>query len=277
MWIDTPGFFDTERSEEELKPEIVRCITECTPGPHVILIVLKVEKFTEQEQDIIKQMHQYFSEEALKYAIVLFTHVEKFHEGREHEQAVINKIHEYFSEEVFRYTVVLFTHGDQLEEGKKIEELVHQHKFLSDLVEKCGSRCHVIDNKYWNKNPNDEYRSNQFQVEELLKSIDKMTEANKGSCYTNEMLQKVENEIQQEGKRIRLSSVNMSDRAIREKARDSIFTEILNQMAGFATTALLRALFGAGKVTQAVASPVTWSLGALLSYIGGFFQTKRAQ
>uniref|UniRef100_A0A8C4DY04 AIG1-type G domain-containing protein n=1 Tax=Dicentrarchus labrax TaxID=13489 RepID=A0A8C4DY04_DICLA len=186
--IDTPGFFDTDRSEEELKREIVRCIIECAPGPHAFLIVLKVEKFTE------------------------------------HEQAVITKIHEYFSEEVFRYTVVLFTHGDQLEEGMKIEELVHQHKFLRDLVEKCGSQCHVIDNKYWNGNPNDEYRNNHFQVEELLKSIDKMTEANKGSCYTNETLQKVENKIQEEEKRIRLSSVNMSDRAIREQAKASLHT-----------------------------------------------------
>ncbi|XP_059211380.1 GTPase IMAP family member 4-like [Centropristis striata] len=43
--IDTPGFFDTDRPEEELKAEIVRCITECSPGPHAVLIVLKLERF----------------------------------------------------------------------------------------------------------------------------------------------------------------------------------------------------------------------------------------
>ncbi|KAE8279334.1 hypothetical protein D5F01_LYC22921 [Larimichthys crocea] len=158
--IDTPGFFDTDRSEEEMKPEIVRCITECAPGPHAFLIVLKVEKFTELEQ------------------------------------AVVNKIKEYFSEEVFKYATVVFTHGDQLPEGQTIEDYVHQNKLVSDLVKKCGGRCHVIDNKYWNQNPKQEYRSNQFQVEELLKTIDKMMMEN--SCYTNEKLQAVEKNIKQE-------------------------------------------------------------------------------
>lgn len=72
--IDTCSFFDTCGSETLLKNEIVRCITECAPGPHAFFIVLKVERFTAQEQDIIKQICQYFSEDALKYAVVVFTH-----------------------------------------------------------------------------------------------------------------------------------------------------------------------------------------------------------
>uniref|UniRef100_A0A671UQ28 AIG1-type G domain-containing protein n=1 Tax=Sparus aurata TaxID=8175 RepID=A0A671UQ28_SPAAU len=160
--IDTPGFFDTDRSEEELKPEIVRCITECAPGPHAFLIVLKVEKYTKHEQEVIHKIQEYFSEEALKYA------------------------------------TVLFTHGDQLPDGETIEKLVSENKPLDDLVKKCGGRCHVIDNKYWKDKPKNEYRSNQFQVEELLKTIDKMVMENNGGCYTNEMLQAVEQMIQQE-------------------------------------------------------------------------------
>ncbi|KAG8006016.1 GTPase IMAP family member 7, partial [Nibea albiflora] len=164
--IDTPAFFDTDRSEDELRPEIVRCITECAPGPHAFLIVLKVEKFTEQEQ------------------------------------AVINKINEYFSEEASKYSTVVFTHGDQLPEGQTIEDFVHQNKLVSDLVKKCGGRCHVVDNKYWNQEPEEDYRSNQVQVEELLKTIDRMVMENNGSCYTNEMLQAVEEEIEQEEENI---------------------------------------------------------------------------
>ncbi|KAM9335561.1 uncharacterized protein ABDE67_020554 [Symphorus nematophorus] len=193
--IDTPGFFDTDKSEEELRAEIVKCITECAPGPHAFLIVLKMERFTE------------------------------------HEQAIIDKVSQYFSEEAFKYATILFTHGDQLPEGQTILEFVHQNtqknKALSDLVRKCGGRCHVIDNRNWNKNTKDEYRSNKFQVEELLKTIDKMVMKNNGRCYTNEMLQTVEKEIQQEEERIRRSSSrNMSEEEIREQAKANVSTKL---------------------------------------------------
>ncbi|XP_042258095.1 GTPase IMAP family member 7-like [Thunnus maccoyii] len=162
--IDTPGFFDPDKSKKELKDEIVKCIIECAPGPHVFLILLKVEKFTN------------------------------------HEKQVIDKIRRTFSEEAFKYAAVVFTHGDQLRKGQKIEEFVQDNKVLSDVVKKCGDRCHVIDNKYWKNNQQDEYRSNQFQVAELLKTIDKIVEENKGGCYTNEMLRTVYKLIKKYGK-----------------------------------------------------------------------------
>ncbi|XP_054457963.1 GTPase IMAP family member 7-like [Anoplopoma fimbria] len=206
--IDTPGFFDTDRSEEELKSGIVRCITECAPGPHAFLIVLKVDKFTV------------------------------------HEQAVITKINQYFSEEVYKYATVLFTHGEELPEGQTIEDFVRGNELLSDLVKKCGGRCHVVDNKYWKNNQQDEYRNNQFQVKELLKTMEKITEANRGSCYTNEMLQAVEEKIKQEVELIRQSLGNMSEIEIREKAKDRVSDWLLIKLAGITTGALLGAVFG---------------------------------
>ncbi|KAM9335545.1 uncharacterized protein ABDE67_020535 [Symphorus nematophorus] len=213
--IDTPGFFDTQRTEEELKLEVVRCITECAPGPHAFLIVLKVEKFTEQEQ------------------------------------AVINKIHECFSAKVFKYATVIFTHGDELPEGWKIEEFFLKNRSLNDLVEKCGGRCHIIDNKRWNENPKDEYRSNQFQVEELLKSIDEMVKKNNG-CYTNEMLQAVEEEIQQEVKLIRKLSPNMPEKEARQQAKARVLKKLMIKLTGIVTGVLLGALFGVGVMVVAV-------------------------
>ncbi|XP_018543382.1 GTPase IMAP family member 7-like [Lates calcarifer] len=214
--IDTPGFFDTDRPEEELKAEIVKCIIECAPGPHAFLIVLKVEKFTE------------------------------------HEKAVVKKIQKYFSEEALKYTTVLFTHGDQLAEGTTIKDFIQENKSLRDLVKKCGGRCHVIDNKYWNKSPKGEYRNNQFQVEELLKTIDKSVRANRGSCFTNEMLQGVQEEINQEEQRIRKSSSNMSEEEITQQAKVSAFKKILIKVTGVTTGALVGAFCGAALMVGAV-------------------------
>uniref|UniRef100_A0A4W6EDJ0 AIG1-type G domain-containing protein n=1 Tax=Lates calcarifer TaxID=8187 RepID=A0A4W6EDJ0_LATCA len=208
--IDTPGFFDTGRPREEMRSEIVRCITECAPGPHAFLIVLKLEKFTEHENQVIARIKQDFSEEALKYA------------------------------------AVVFTHGDQLPEGMKIEEFFRENKGLCDLLEKCGNRYHVIDNKYW-KNQQDEYRSNKFQVAELLNTIDKITD-----CYTNEMLQRVQEEITVEERCIRTSSGNMSEEEITQQARVNVFEKLLIKAAGIATGALLGALCGVGVIVRVV-------------------------
>uniref|UniRef100_A0A672IFX0 AIG1-type G domain-containing protein n=1 Tax=Salarias fasciatus TaxID=181472 RepID=A0A672IFX0_SALFA len=220
--VDTPGLFDTERSEEDLKPEIMKCITECAPGIHAFLIVLKVERFSEQEQAVISRIYEYFSEDALKYA------------------------------------VVVFTFGDQLDEGMKIEEFVKHNQKLRDLVNRCGSRCHVFDNKYWNDNMlQNDYRSNRFQREELLKTIDKLTVERNGQCYTNDMLQAVEREIQREEEQIRQSSPeDLPPEEIRNQAKRQVAYRFLIDLAGITTGALLGALFSVVALVPVVATAV---------------------
>lgn len=205
--IDTPGFFDSNRTEQEIKTEIMSCITECAPGPHAFLIVLRVDKFTEQEQDVINKILQYFSEDALKYA------------------------------------VIVFTHGNQLSEGKTIQEFVSENKNLSDLVKRCGGQCHVFDNKYW-KNQQQTYRSNEFQVEELLNTIDKMVMENNGGYYTNAMLRVVEEEIKIEEHRLKQTWVNQSEEEIRKQAKTNVSNRLLIGLTATATGALLGAFFG---------------------------------
>uniref|UniRef100_A0A3P9D0F1 AIG1-type G domain-containing protein n=1 Tax=Maylandia zebra TaxID=106582 RepID=A0A3P9D0F1_9CICH len=148
--INTPDFSDPGRSEEELKPEILRCITECTPGPHAFLIVLKVEKSTEQHQ----------------------------------QKAVIEKISQYFSEEVFKYAAVVFTQDGRDSDEMKIKEFIDQNEYLSDLMRKCKSRYHII-NKY---NGQGDKISNQSQVTELLNTVDQIVAENKDWRYTSKML-----------------------------------------------------------------------------------------
>ncbi|CDQ89539.1 unnamed protein product [Oncorhynchus mykiss] len=140
--VDTPGLFDTELPAEELAMEIVRSIYESSPGPHAFLIVLRVDdRFTEQEKKAIEILESLFGSGLANHAIILFTH------------------------------------GDALE-GDSLEKLIGENRDLSRVVEQCGGRYHILNNKA---------RGNRDQVTELMEKIDRMVEDNGGTCYTNEI------------------------------------------------------------------------------------------
>uniref|UniRef100_A0A3Q4GDW1 AIG1-type G domain-containing protein n=1 Tax=Neolamprologus brichardi TaxID=32507 RepID=A0A3Q4GDW1_NEOBR len=230
LFIDTPGFFDTDRSEQDMKSEIVRCITECAPGPHAFLIVLKMEKYTEHEKGVIDKMNQCFSDEALRFA------------------------------------TVLFSHGDQFPEGMKIEEFVKQNNDLRDLIKKCGNRCHVIDNKYWKSNQGDEYRTKQYQLTELLKKINTIIDANRGGYFTNEMLQGVTRDIQQEEACIKRSFPDITEEETATKAKNAVF-DMLLKAAGVKTGALLGSFLGGE--TQLVKEEISVGSAAVAAEVKG--------
>ncbi|XP_036417860.1 GTPase IMAP family member 9-like isoform X1 [Colossoma macropomum] len=216
MVVDTPGFFGSNITQEKLNSEILRCIIQCAPGPHAFMIVLKVGRYTEHEQATVKQITASFEKEVLKYA------------------------------------VVLFTHGDELSEDQMIEDFVKQNEELQDLVEKCGGRVHVIDNKYW-KQEQEGYRSNRVQVEKLLNTIEEMVKENGGQYYSNEMLRKINRQIEAEQEIIR-SELNgeLEDMKMREIAMNRVHKKMLAKFKGSTTEVLLGALFGVGALLVVV-------------------------
>uniref|UniRef100_A0AAY4B7W8 AIG1-type G domain-containing protein n=1 Tax=Denticeps clupeoides TaxID=299321 RepID=A0AAY4B7W8_9TELE len=108
--IDTPGILDTEKSPEEIKKEIVRCIQISSPGPHAFLLVLQLGRFTREEQNSVKALREIFGRESLYYMIVVFTR------------------------------------GDELR-GQTIENYVRNgHTKLKEVIQSCGGRYVVLDN-----------------------------------------------------------------------------------------------------------------------------------
>ncbi|XP_005404848.1 PREDICTED: GTPase IMAP family member 7-like [Chinchilla lanigera] len=109
--VDTPGLFDTEEKLESTCREISHCVIASCPGPHAILMVIQLGRFTEEEQKTIALIKTVFGMEAMQHLIVLFTR------------------------------------KDELDGSSLSEFLGDAHAKLKSIIEECGDRCFAINNK----------------------------------------------------------------------------------------------------------------------------------
>ncbi|KAI7790586.1 putative GTPase IMAP family member 8-like [Triplophysa rosa] len=106
-WMSTP----VDQSPELLKQEILLSVSLCPPGPHVVLLVIRVDiRFKEDERKVF--------------------------------QGYVDLL----SERVWSHTIVLFTHGDFLGDTSIEQHIESEGEDLQWLVEKCGNRYHVLNN-----------------------------------------------------------------------------------------------------------------------------------
>ncbi|KAK7490650.1 hypothetical protein BaRGS_00018067 [Batillaria attramentaria] len=71
--MDSPGLFDTERSHEEISTDIVKAVACMHPGPHAILYVIKIGRYTEEEFNVFKRLKALFDDDILQFMVVVFT------------------------------------------------------------------------------------------------------------------------------------------------------------------------------------------------------------
>ena len=70
--IDTPGLFDTGMTKEDVTKEIVKCIGMSAPGPHAVVFVTGIGRFTVEEQETVEHFTQIFGQGLRSHMIVLF-------------------------------------------------------------------------------------------------------------------------------------------------------------------------------------------------------------
>ncbi|XP_068939784.1 GTPase IMAP family member 7-like [Petaurus breviceps papuanus] len=71
--VDTPGLFDTKESLWTTCEEISRCVILSSPGPHAIVLVLQLGRYTDEEQQSVSWIKDLFGPDVTKYMVVLFT------------------------------------------------------------------------------------------------------------------------------------------------------------------------------------------------------------
>ncbi|KAK7154720.1 hypothetical protein R3I93_009613 [Phoxinus phoxinus] len=112
--IDTPDWFQSERSPEEVKAQISSCVALSAPGPHVFLLCVPLDRPTRGELPALKALEGAFGPETVR-----------------------------------RHTIVLFTRSDRLPKGPRgveaVEEyLSSQRPEMLQLVQSCGDRYHIL-------------------------------------------------------------------------------------------------------------------------------------
>ncbi|XP_067460836.1 GTPase IMAP family member 8-like [Thunnus thynnus] len=58
--IDTPGLFDTRIVEKKTITDIAQCIPYASPGPHIFLVIIKLDKYTEEEKETVQKIQKIF-------------------------------------------------------------------------------------------------------------------------------------------------------------------------------------------------------------------------
>ncbi|XP_028735425.1 GTPase IMAP family member 7-like [Peromyscus leucopus] len=109
--VDTPGLFDTKVKLETTCTEISRCVLYSCPGPHAIILVLRLGRHTEEEQETVIRIKAIFGEAAMKYMIVLFTR------------------------------------KDELEDQLLNDFIADSDANLKSIIRECEGRCLAINNK----------------------------------------------------------------------------------------------------------------------------------
>ncbi|XP_036376346.1 uncharacterized protein LOC118772160 [Megalops cyprinoides] len=176
--IDTPGWwisYSATKTSELDKQEIVRSVSLSPPGPYALFLVINVSKsFTETHRRSVEE------------------HMELL------------------SDRVWRHTILLFTRGDLLRDTTIEQHIETEGKALQWLVEKCGNRFHVLNNKN---------KAGGTQVTELLEKVEEMVAGNGGCHYEMDrmLLQKVEEKRRavEERARQRLMKVQKQRKSLR--------------------------------------------------------------
>ncbi|XP_067271448.1 GTPase IMAP family member 4-like [Pseudorasbora parva] len=108
--IDTPDFRFSTHTDFDSDSELKRALRLCSPGAHVILLILPLSTFTEHEKSFIDWFEQKFGAEALRFTLVLFTHADQRH-------------------------------------MRTLGEMIRANPQLSDFINRCGQRYHEFNIK----------------------------------------------------------------------------------------------------------------------------------
>ncbi|KAM9200149.1 GTPase IMAP family member 1-like [Mergus octosetaceus] len=110
--VDTADIFNPGGDSSEVCQEIIRCIRLSSPGPHALLLVTQLGRFTQEDEEAVERLQDIFGADVLGHTIIIFTRAEELRE---------RSLHDYVS--------------------------CTNNKALHKLIERCGNRYCSVNNR----------------------------------------------------------------------------------------------------------------------------------
>uniref|UniRef100_A0A8D1JS80 AIG1-type G domain-containing protein n=1 Tax=Sus scrofa TaxID=9823 RepID=A0A8D1JS80_PIG len=133
--IDTPDMFSGRDPSESLYEEVQRCFLLSAPGPHVLLLVTQLGRFTTKDEQVVRRVKELFGADVLRHTIVLFTRKEDLEGG----------------------SLMHYIHGSD-------------NKALSKLVAACGGRVCAFNNRAKGSNRDAQVKELMDLIESLVRA-----------------------------------------------------------------------------------------------------------
>ncbi|XP_071098979.1 GTPase IMAP family member 4-like [Haliotis cracherodii] len=205
--VDVPGFCDTERSHDDIKEEIMKCIAISSPGIHAILFIVRVGRFTEEDKNTLERFLRCFGEKSKRFVIVVFT-------GKDDLDADDDTLDNYLGDcpvtlktflyDVSRRCIAVNNRGTDAEKEKFTRDLIDMIKrmvgdnggqcYTNEMYERCEAELREAEKK----EKLEEKR--EKQLEEKLKQE---AAAYEEKLHSQDLkVQELERQLQQEKKRM---------------------------------------------------------------------------
>lgn len=159
--MDTPDWFNSEKTPDEVRAQISSCVALSSPGPHAFLMCVPLDQPAKTEQQALRALEAVFGPEAVE-----------------------------------RHTLLLFTFADHLKESSEAADdnieayIADQRADLLKLVEKCCDRFHVME--YGGGG-----RRESRNVAELLEKVEQTVREAGSQCYSCPAFQEAEQRVRQ--------------------------------------------------------------------------------
>uniref|UniRef100_A0A8D0MKX2 AIG1-type G domain-containing protein n=3 Tax=Sus scrofa TaxID=9823 RepID=A0A8D0MKX2_PIG len=169
--VDTPSIFEAKAQDQEMYEDIGDCYLLLAPGPHVLLLVTQLGRFTDQDALAVMRVKEVFGAGALRHTVILFTH---------REDLAGESLHDYVA------------NTDNLR--------------LRSLVQECGSRYCAFNNRASAQEQRDQLAELMAMLEGL-ESEHQGAFLSNDLFFEAQMLQRGEAEAPGEGRRHYLAKV----------------------------------------------------------------------